>query len=161
MILVILGTQPQRFDRLIKIIDKFASNIPEQEIIIQCGKNKYSKLISSENIKLQQYIEDYEQKIKKTDLVITHGGVGSIMDGLLNQKKVFAIARLLKYSEHLDDHQVEIVHKLNEDNYLYSFENIDELTDLYENIDRLYFKEYESNNKIFNKMLNELVQEIL
>ncbi len=161
MILVILGTQPQKFDRLIKIINQFASTIPKQEIIVQCGKNKYNELITSENIKLYQYIEDYEQKIKLADLIITHGGVGSIMDGLLNQKKVFVIARLLKYSEHLDDHQIEVVHKLDENGYIYSFESIDELKELYKNIDRLDFKKYESNNKNFNNKLNELVQEIL
>ena len=54
-------------------------------------------------------MDEFDEMIKKCDLLITHGGVGSIITGLKNNKKVIAAARLSKYNEHVNDHQLQII----------------------------------------------------
>jgi len=42
-------------------------------------------------------------------MVICQAGVGSIMLGLRKHKKIISIARLSRFDEHVDDHQLEIL----------------------------------------------------
>ena len=52
--------------------------------------------------------EKFSELISKCDILITHGGVGSIITGLQNNKKVIVAPRLAKYNEHMNDHQIQI-----------------------------------------------------
>ena len=45
--------------------------------------------------------------MKECDIVICHGASGSIMKALNLKKKVIAVARLRKYKEHINDHQIQ------------------------------------------------------
>ena len=104
MILVTLGTQDKSFDRLLKAIDKEIENKNiKEKVIVQAGYTKYK----SDNMKIFDLVseEELEKLVKKCDLLITHGGVGSILLGIRNNKKVIAAARLKKYGEHTNDHQ--------------------------------------------------------
>ena len=56
--------------------------------------------------------DKFSELISQCDILITHGGVGSILTGLNNNKKVIAAPRLKKYNEHQNDHQLEIIEKL-------------------------------------------------
>ena len=81
MILVTLGTQDKSFERLLieieKLIDK---KIIEEEVIVQAGYTNYS----SDKMKVFDYLpkNEFEKMIKKCNYIITHGGVGTIFDGL-------------------------------------------------------------------------------
>lgn len=46
--------------------------------------------------------------LRDADLVITHGGTGSLITALRQGCRVVAMPRLFRYSEHYDDHQLEI-----------------------------------------------------
>ena len=104
MTLVTLGTQHQEFTRLLDYIEK--SDL-KGEIIVQAGYTKYE----SKRMKIFDFIsyDEMEKYIDKSDLVITHAGTGSIVMPLKKDKKVIACARLSKFGEHVDDHQVELV----------------------------------------------------
>ena len=95
MILVTLGTQKQSFNRLLDMIEK--SNINDK-IIVQAGYTKYK----SKKMKMLDFVDyqEMDKLIKQADLIITHGGVGSIISGLKNNKKIIACPRLKKYKEH-------------------------------------------------------------
>jgi UDP-N-acetylglucosamine transferase subunit ALG13 len=106
MILVVVGLHKQGFKRLIEKMDEISPNV-DDEIIMQIGhtnfipKNvKYFKFKSNEEI-MNLYMS--------SDIVITHGGVGSIMTALKYGKKVISVPRLSKYGEHKNDHQLDIV----------------------------------------------------
>ena len=70
-------------------------------------------------------MKEFNETIEKSDYIITHGGVGSIIDSLKKNKKVIAVPRLGKYNEHVNDHQVEIIESFNENNFSLSHISLD------------------------------------
>ena len=113
MVLVTLGTQKQSFKRLLDYIEESSL---DDEIIVQAGHTKYE----SKKMKIFDFI-DYEtmdEYLKKADLVITHGGTGSVVTPLKLGKKIIGCARLSKYGEHVDDHQTELVGIFADEGYI-------------------------------------------
>ena len=150
MILVMLGTQNNSFHRLLEEIDNLIEKgIITDEVVVQAGHTKYD----SKNMKIFGLIsqEKLEELIKKADLVITHGGVGSIITSLKKGKKVIALPRLHKYQEHVNDHQKEIVETFNEKGYIIGVQDVKKLQEAIERSKNFVPKKYQSNNK---KMLN-------
>ena len=142
MILVTLGTQHQEFTRLLDYIEEIKI---KDEIIVQAGYTKYK----SKKMKIFDFI-DYDKMneyVKKADLIITHGGTGSITGPLKEGKKVIACARLAKYGEHVDDHQTEIVDVFSDEGYILK------LDDLIKKIKTFKPKEFKSKTKNFIKKL--------
>ena len=86
MILVMLGTQNNSFHRLLEEIDKLIEEkIIKEEVIVQAGYTKYE----TKNMKIIDLIpkEELEELQDKADLIITHGGVGSIISSIEKEKK--------------------------------------------------------------------------
>ena len=152
MILVTLGTQHQEFTRLLDYIEK--SKIKDK-IIVQAGYTKYK----SKKMKMFDFI-DYDKMaeyVKDADLIITHGGTGSITGPLKEGKKVIACARLAKYGEHVDDHQSEIVDVFSDEGYILKLDESTNLDDLIKKAKAFNPKEFKSNTKNFiNKLTNEI-----
>lgn len=108
MIFVVLGTWEMPFTRpLVEIEAAAQGGLLKQPIVVQSGNTVYA----SQHIQLVPFFgrEELEQMYENATLVICQAGVGSIMLGLRKQKRVIAIARLAKYDEHIDDHQLEIL----------------------------------------------------
>lgn len=157
MILVTLGTQDKKFYRLIKEIDKLIEQKKiTDEVIVQAGSSANYK---SNNIKMFNLIpmDEFDQLMKKCDLLITHGGVGTILNGLKNNKKIIAVPRLKKYKEHVNDHQLQIVTNFSDEGYILKVENINTLYDVIKYSKIFKPKKYEENNKEF---VNNLSKEI-
>ena len=152
MILVTLGTQKQQFTRLLDYIEK--SSIKD-EIIVQAGHTKYT----SKKMKIFDFI-DYDvmdKYINDADLIITHGGTGSIVTALKKGKKVVACARKKQYGEHVDDHQEQIVDVFFEEKYILKIDESTHLDDLYLNIKKFKPKHFESNtNSFIEKLKSEI-----
>ena len=87
MILVTLGTQDKQFVRLLDIVQEQIDlgNIKDK-VIVQAGCTKYE----SKDMEIFSLIDrdKFGDMIKQCDILITHGGVGSIITGLNNNKKV-------------------------------------------------------------------------
>jgi UDP-N-acetylglucosamine transferase subunit ALG13 len=117
MILVLLGTFPTEFKRPLLEINKLCQegHITE-EVIVQNGYTK----IESKFLTLIPFIElkDLDDLYKKSRIIITHGGSGSLIKGLKLNKKIIAIARLSKYGEVVDDHQLEILNEFEKNHYI-------------------------------------------
>ncbi len=156
MIFISLGTQDKPFSRLLEEVDKQikAGNIKE-EVVVQAGCTKYNS--SNMTILDMMSIEEFSKYIKKADLIITHGGVGTILDALKLNKKVIAIARLSKYGEAANDHQKEICNEFKNKGYILS-DDLDKLDELLIKVKDFKPKRYESNNKNFNKLLNSFIK---
>ena len=107
MILITLGTQDKQFTRLLESVQKEIDkgNIKD-EVVVQAGHTKFE----SKDMEIFDLIdrEKFADLISKCDLLITHGGVGSIITGLQHNKKVIVAPRLAKYDEHMNDHQLQI-----------------------------------------------------
>ncbi len=126
MILVLLGTQNNSFHRLLEELDKLVEKkIIDEKIIVQAGYTKYE----SKNMKIFGLIrqEELEKYQEKADLIITHGGVGSIISSIKKGKKVIAVPRLHKYHEHVNDHQLQIVENFSSKGYIIGIKEIEKL----------------------------------
>ena len=117
MILVLLGTQNNSFHRLLEEVEKNIENgnIIE-EVIVQAGFTKYES--NKMNIFDEISRDKMDDLINKSDFIITHAGVGSIINALKKEKKVIVVPRLKKYNEHVNDHQLDIVRDFNNKGYI-------------------------------------------
>lgn len=152
MILVTLGTQKQSFNRLLDMIEK--SNINDK-IIVQAGYTKYK----SKKMKILDFVnyQEMDKLIKQADLIITHGGTGSIVTAIKQGKKVIACPRLKKYGEHVDDHQKQIVDIFSEVGYILKLDENDNLDELVQKIKTKKMIPFKSNTTNF---INNLKKEI-
>jgi UDP-N-acetylglucosamine transferase subunit ALG13 len=108
MIFVVLGTWEMPFIRpLVEIEHAAQQGMFAEPIVVQCGNTSYA----SQQMTLVPFFgqKELEQMYEQASLVICQAGVGSIMLGLRKNKKVISIARLAKFHEHIDDHQLEIL----------------------------------------------------
>lgn len=108
MILVLLGTQNNSFHRLLEEIQKMIDEkIINERVVVQAGYTQFK----SKDMEIFDLIplDRIEKLQEEANLIITHGGVGSIISSNNKGKKVIAIPRLHEYGEHVNDHQKEIV----------------------------------------------------
>ncbi len=154
MILVTLGTQKEQFTRLLDMIEKSKLN---EKIVVQLGHTKYT----STKMELFNFInyDKMNELIDKADIVITHGGTGSILSPLYKGKKVIACARLAKYEEHVDNHQEEIVNLFAEEGYILKLTENDKLDDIIKIAKNFKPKKYQSNTNEFIKSLEKEINE--
>lgn len=159
MIFVLLGTQNNSFKRLLVEIENLISNgIIKEEVIVQAGHTKYetNKMKVLDMISLEK-LEQYE---KEAELIITHGGVGSIITSIKKNKKVIAVPRLHKYGEHVNDHQMEIVELFNQKKYIIGIKDVSELKEAIKKSKDFVPEKYELNNKKMLNTIEEFIEKI-
>lgn len=152
MILVLLGTQNNSFQRLLVEIDKLVEKgVIKDEILVQAGYTKYE----SKNMKVFDLIssEELGKYQDQADLIITHGGVGSIVGSIKKGKKVIAVPRLHKYHEHVNDHQKQIVETYDKKGYIIGIQNVEDLEEAIIKVKNFIPKKYESESNGNEKML--------
>ena len=154
MILVTLWTQKQQFNRLLDYIEK--ANINDK-IVVQAGYTSYN----SKNMEILDFInfEKMDKLIDEADLVITHGGTGSIFNALKKQKKIIACPRLSKYGEHVDNHQEEIVDIFSDEKYILKLDENSDIKKIINESKKFEPRKYKSNTKNFIKKLEKLIEE--
>ena len=159
MILVMLGTQNNSFHRLLEEIDNLIEKgIIKEDVVVQAGYTKYE----SKNMKIFGLVslEKLEKLIEKADLIITHGGVGSITLSLKKGKKVIAIPRLHEYHEHVNDHQKEIVENFNEKGYIIGIQDVKQLEKALKKAKEFKPQKYQSNNQKMLKIIEDFIDKI-
>ena len=158
MILVTLGTQDKEFKRLLEAIDKEINNgTITDKVIVQAGCTKYE----SKNMEIFDLIpaNEFDEYIKKADLIITHGGAGSILTGVKNNKKIIAAARLAKYKEHTNDHQKQIIKEFAEEGYILELKDFNKLGKLIEKSKTFKPKKFISNTNNMIELVSDTIEE--
>lgn len=156
MILITLGTQDKEFTRLLdqvqEQIDK--GNIKEK-VVVQAGYTKYK----SKDMEIFDLMdrEEFLNLISKCDTLITHGGVGSIITGLQNNKKVIVAPRLAKYNEHLNDHQIQITDNFSKKGYIIPLYENDDLGKIIKKIEKFKPKKFKSNTGNMIKLISNYI----
>ena len=87
MIFVCVGSRNYPFDRLFKKLDELCDDeIIQEDIFAQIGTSTYKP----KNFKYKDFIsqEEFIEKVKESDIVISHGASGSIMKALNAGKKL-------------------------------------------------------------------------
>lgn len=158
MILVTLGTQDKSFVRLLKALDRAVEKGKiKEKIIVQAGCTEYK----SKNMEIFDLTspEELDNLVKKCSLLITHGGVGSILNGIKYNKPIIAAARLSEYKEHTNDHQKQIIKEFVKSGYILELEDFNNLDKLIKQAKKFKPKKFESNTDKFIKNIENYIKE--
>ena len=108
MTFVVLGTWEMPFVRPLREIEQASiQGLLPEPVIVQSGNTQYA----SPRLELVPFFgrEELERMYDQAAMIICQAGVGSIMLGLRKHKRIISIARLSRFDEHIDDHQLEIL----------------------------------------------------
>ncbi len=156
MILILLGTQDNSFHRLLEevqaLIDK---KVITEKVVVQAGRTKYE----SKDMEIHSLMPEEELKeiMKKADLVITHGGVGSIVMALKMEKKVIAVPRLSEFGEHINNHQIQIIETFNSQEFLIGITDLKELGNALEKAKEFKPKKFKSETEHMINLIEEFI----
>ncbi|HOZ54937.1 MAG TPA: PssE/Cps14G family polysaccharide biosynthesis glycosyltransferase [Clostridia bacterium] len=158
MILVLLGTQNNSFLRLLEEVDRnIVNGVIEEEVIVQAGYTKYE----SNNMKIHNLVssQEMEKLIEDANFIISHGGVGSILQCVKKGKTVIAIPRQKKYKEHVNDHQLQLVKTFADKGYIIGINDIKDLQQAIISIKKFKPKEFTSNTQNIINKINFFINE--
>lgn len=159
MILILLGTQNNSFHRLLEEVEKnIEDGTIKEVVIVQAGYTKFE----SKNMKIFDLMpkEDLEDFQTQADLIITHGGVGSIISSIRKGKKVIAVPRMHEHNEHVNNHQIEIVQNFGELGYIIGIKKVEDLKKAIIESKKFKPKKYETNNQLMIKTIEEFIDKI-
>jgi beta-1,4-N-acetylglucosaminyltransferase len=125
VIFVTVGTHTDPFDRLLIAMDQLTPSLGE-DVIMQCGVSKYVPT-NAAHFDFLANDKDVIKLYRDSNIVVCHAGAGSIITALSYGKHVVAVPRLLRFKEHIDDQQIELASKLEDEGYLLSVMDIDNL----------------------------------
>ena len=155
MIFVTVGTQ-YPFDRLLSAVEHeiINGNINE-EVIVQCGNTNFK----SDKMKLVNYmdIDEFNKMIKKASLIISHAGVGTIIDALNMGKTIIVAPRLSKYKEAVNDHQLEILKKFSNLGYIIPLKDPNKLSQALKDAKIFKPKKYVSNTQNMVNLIENFI----
>lgn len=140
MIFVTLGTQKFQMNRLVKAIDDISAELDE-DFFIQIGNSTYKPV----NCAYQQFLskEEYREKIEICRMLITHAGVGTIIEGINAGKPVIVVPRQKAMKEHVDDHQMQIAEAFSNKGCVLCCSDADKLKKYIQKAEKYDFQPYE------------------
>lgn len=176
MIFVTVGTQDKEFKRLIEYVLRLKEElqiIKKEKILIQHGKTNIDEFLNRiQNLGIETVdfcnFKQIDENIQKSEIIISHAGVGTIMETLKSNKNIIVIPRLEKYKEHTNNHQLDIAKEFSKKGYIRIATNYEELKKAIENIEKTKDEnnkkekreKFKSNTKKFNKRLIEYIENI-
>ncbi|QGP78207.1 beta-1,4-glucuronosyltransferase WelK [Sphingobium sp. CAP-1] len=98
------------FDRLVGLVDQARrKGVLPEKIILQTGLGCGVEIAGDiEDVHETLAFEDVKQILRRADIVICHGGTGSVITALREGCRVIVVPRSFQRGEHYDDHQWEI-----------------------------------------------------
>lgn len=106
MIFLTLGTYPLPFDRLLAAVDRgIQKGLIKEEVIAQIGYSRYVPQAMKHYTLMDK--RDFEELFRTADGIVSHAGMGNIAMALEAGKPILVFPRLARYSELVNDHQLE------------------------------------------------------
>ncbi len=102
-VLVTVGTDHHRFDRLIGWVDRWAEAHPEAELLVQHGT---ADPPGHGTAVVMLGYDELVAEMAAADVVIAQGGPATIMDARSVGQRPIVVPRLGRFQEVVDDHQV-------------------------------------------------------
>ena len=156
MIFITVGSQKFQFNRLLKAVDELVVERKiVDEIFAQIGASDYKP----QNYQFKDFLDrdEFLSWIDKADIVITHGGTGTIIGALKKGKKVIAVPRLSKYGEHVNDHQVQLMDQLKTLDLICNLNDCSELEYGLKFVKEHEFNIYESDSEKIIESIEEYI----
>ena len=157
MIFVTLGSQKFQFDRLLKKLDELIEEgVITEPVTAQIGASTYEP-------KHYEYVrfmdrEEFAATMDRCDTVVTHGGTGVIITAVKKGKKVIAVPRLAKYGEHVDDHQLQLLHQFDELQIICACYDLEEFEEKYRELGIKQYRPYVSNTHVIIESIEEYLE---
>lgn len=107
MIVVTVGTNEARFDRLVQAVAGLGGS---ERIVVQHGPSEV-RPERAECVAFLPFVE-LAGLIGEARAVVSHAGVGSILVALSSGQRPIVVPRLKRYGEAVDDHQVALAARL-------------------------------------------------
>ncbi len=143
-IFVPLGTQKFPFKRLIVALNNLVEEgfYTPEDIVMQSTMYDVEPLFVHVGL---IPVDDFNKYMQDAELVITHAGVNSIISCMQMGKALLVVPRLQKYGEHVDDHQMEIAHLMEEKYNVLVVQDLSELKMMIEKAMTHKYKKWESH----------------
>lgn len=125
MILVTVGASQFPFDRLLHAVDRVA----EREVaVVQHGPSD----VRPRGARCVPFlpVQTLGELVREARVVVTHGGVGSILLALANGKRPYVVPRRRAFGETVDDHQVESARRFEQAGLVTMVDDLGLLADL-------------------------------
>ncbi len=159
MIFVTLGSQKFQFDRLLKKMDELIEKgIIVDEVMAQVGASTY-KPQHFQYVNFMDRVE-FANTMDKASTVITHGGTGVIIGAVKKGKKVIAVPRLAQYGEHVDDHQLQLLHQFDDLGIICACYDVEQLEHFVKKINEMTFRPYMSNTDVIISSIEDFLKTI-
>ena len=162
LIFVTVGTHEQGMDRLFIQLDKLVeSGDIKEEIFAQIGYSNYIP----KNYKYKKMIgyDEMDEYMRKSNIVITHGGPGSIFHPLQYRKIPIVVPRNPDFNEHVDNHQILFTKRLDKNSKIIGVYDIKDLNNIISNYKNLSMKcnISSSSKNEFIKKFDKVISEIM
>ena len=158
MILVVLGTQDKPFTRLLEALEiQVNAGLIQDEMVVQCGLTHFK----SKKMKCFDLLpmDQFETLMDQAECILTHGGVGTILNAVKKGKKVLACPRLAKYQEHGNDHQLQLCSEFEKKGYVLVCEEFDHLYEKIEEVKHFEPAPYVSTTNQVVDVIRKFIQE--
>jgi UDP-N-acetylglucosamine transferase subunit ALG13 len=127
-VFVTVGTDFHPFDRLIEWADEWVEQRPAgAHVLVQRGTSKEPR--TAESIDYMAYAE-MKYAMRSADVVVSHGGPGTIMLALAHGKRPIVVPRLSSLGEHVDDHQLAFASRIEADGTILLVQTREQLFEL-------------------------------
>lgn len=160
MIFITVGSQKFQFNRLLKAIDELvAKGKINDRFFAQTGYSDYTPL----RYEYKQFLDhdEYDEVESEADIIITHGGTGTIVGAVKKGKKVIAVPRLKEYGEHVDDHQLQLIAQFVNNDLIAGCNNLLNLEYMIIEIKSKKFNSYKSNTDVYINKLDMDIKELV
>lgn len=97
MIFVTVGSTD--FDALIRAMDEIAGRLDEP-VVMQIGSGKYLPVHAAEYFRYALLLDPYYDR---AEVIVSHGGLGTIMEAIHKGKRLVAVSNPDRYDAHQED----------------------------------------------------------
>lgn len=159
MIFVTVGSQKFPFDRLLKQVDRIVENrVITEKVIVQTGHSRYAPRFC--RCRAFYGREEFSALLERCDVLITHGGAGTMVEAAKRGKKTVAVPRLARYGEHVDDHQLELTRRFHRMNLVHACLDLDQLPEALRTVRAHSYDTYPSNTEAFIASLEDFIRSL-
>lgn len=155
--IIVGGVAEFDFSRILRITDQLCDEgvLDGKTTKAQIGHCSYQP----KNYESYRFVdgEKFHKDIEEANLIITHGGVGTLVSALKLGKKVIVFPRLSIYNEHLDNHQLDICKAFSEKRYCMMATNKEELKECIKRANEFIPNSFVTDNSKMTEILMKYI----
>ncbi len=154
LIFIAVGTDKHEFRRLVEAADELAKKTKEK-IVVQTGRTK----LKPKNCEWFDFLpeEEFQKYLKEARIVITHAGVGLIVDAVKAKKPVIAVPRRKELNEHVDNHQFQIAREMEKEGKLIVCEDVSILKECIKKAEKIKNRGLEKKERKISQIIEKYI----